>query len=345
MKRTGFTQLGKRLSAQEKREAARRTELSVLCINLSGRSFRMPALERAAALVASLTPRAELILIDLDASHSRNEILLTEFPWLRIIIPTVRLGLGAAIALGVGEALGQRILILDTAAAIASFDIPRALQAFRNDNRLFAIGTAIVAGEESESPVRLLGRLVKGRLLLEERIPHEVGPSLALRRFWGLYDREKILFLGAPTDSLPLDWAVLEWFVSAWSRGWRTIIDPAHCLYLPGEGPVSLLPGKGFFERLRFVRQEIGFLDRHCREKEQVRIRRKSLFFETWHRLLRLDCTLLFAWLTYNRFRRPCQNPLCQLEEVLQLATRAAPPAPLAEGATTNPNEQEGASS
>ncbi len=326
MTQTGFTQLGKRLSAQEKREYARRIELSVLCINLSGRSFRMPAFERTAAMVAALSPLAELILVDLDAPHSRNDLLLEEFPWMRIIIPTARMGLAAAVALGVREALGQRIFILDTASAIAFFDIPKALQAFREDRRLFAIGPAIVAGEETECPVRLEGRLVEGRLRIDERIPLEAGPSLALRRFCGLYDREKVLFLGAPPDVLPPDWAALEWFVAAWSRGWRTMVDPAHCLYIPGEWQVSMLPGAGFLERVRFVRQEIGFLRRHCPGRDQVRARRHSIFFKAWANIFRLDFTLLFAGLTHNRFRRHARNTLCSLQEVLLMAAASLDP-------------------
>ena len=124
MRETGFTQLGKRFSAQEKRDYARRIELSVLCINVSGQTFRMPAFERTAAMVAGLAPLAELILVDLDAAHSRNDLLLAEYPWMRVIIPTREIGLPAALFLGMREALGQRVLVLDTATAIAYFDIP-----------------------------------------------------------------------------------------------------------------------------------------------------------------------------------------------------------------------------
>jgi len=321
MRETGFTQLGKRFSAQEKRDYARRIELSVLCINISGQTFRMPAFERTAAMVAGLAPLAELILVDLDAAHSRNDLLLAEYPWMRVIIPTREIGLPAALFLGMREALGQRVLVLDTATAIAYFDIPGALRAFREERRLFAIGPSIIAEDETECPVVLGGCIEDGRLQMTEAVASETRYSLALRRFYGLYDREKVLFLGTPPTSLPLDWAVLEWFISAWSRGWRTVINPEHCFYIPGSWPRSVLPGKAFVDRVRFYRYEIGFLRRHCRSREQVRARRRSIFRRALTNLLKLDFSLALAGLTHNRLRRLSRNTLCSLQDVFMMAS------------------------
>ena len=319
MIRSGFTQLGKRLSAQEKRDFARRLEVSVLCINVSGQEFRMAAFERTAALVTSLAPLSELILIDLDSVHSRNTVLLDEFPWMRIIIPTRTISLTAAIALGMKEALGQRVLLVDTSAAVAFFDFPSALRAFREDRRLFAIGPVIVADDEKECPVLLGASLKNGRLCLTESVPTMPAASLGLRRFYGIYDREKVLFLGAPPEGLPTEWAGLEWFVSAWSRGWRTKVDPAHCVYAPGDWSLSLLPGPGFLERVGFFRIEIAFLRRHCRSKEQVRARRQSIFFKALTNILRLDFALFFAGLTHRRFRARSRDSMCSLQDVLRM--------------------------
>lgn len=308
----GFTQLGRRLSAQEKREYGRRLELTILVINESGRMFRMAAFAHGAQMARGLGSSVEILFIDLDAAHSRIDILLAEFPGLRVIIPTRKMKFAEAVGLGMREALAPHVLVLDSATAIVNFELAAAQAAFAADKRLFAIGPALVDEGGSELPVRLGARLEAGRCLLTEDMAASRQPTLALRGFRGIVDREKALFVGVPEAGLGTGWAAIEWFYTAWARGWQTIVDPVHCLLVGADGVESFVPGPGFARRRRFYRDESLFLARHCRDREN----RRGIVGQACAGLLRFDAALLFGWFAGRRLRERRAGAVLHASEV-----------------------------
>ena len=122
----------------------------------------------------------------------------------------------------------------------------------------------------------------------------------------------KSAFLGTPPTSLPglgRPW----WFISAWSRGWRTVINPEHCFYIPDPGPVLcselLLTGYG----LPVNRISAPALPLRAGSGGNIIFRRALT------NLLKLDFSLALAGLTHNRLR-PWPEHLCSLQDVFMMA-------------------------
>jgi hypothetical protein len=373
-----FAQFGWRFSAQEKRDHLHSLEISFVCIHSGFRPFRMEAFEQIEAVARAAGPRAEVIFIDLDAEKNRIDSLLAHFPSLRILVPaSPRGGFADAVFLGMREALAPYVVILNTEDILIDFDIDSVLESFRLNLQLIALGPACVDEEGREQACFLFARLHKGRLKLRQGAYNSGGAGISRRfaqgasfemlssgrgireglpprnalllpQYIGVYAREKVLFIPPPEVFADPAWACLEWFYSAWARGWQSRVDPRFCLMsvpwrsCPQGEPASkakikarrarrgrrrlrkalfadiygsaglLFPQRTFGERARFYRNELSFLRRH------------NLPAKFFRSLWQSGPAFLFAWLSRKIFVRPARGEVRGMREIFAMLQEEA---------------------
>jgi hypothetical protein len=256
-----FTQLGRRFSAVERLGTGRRPDVSFVCIHEKHTPFRMAAFERMSACARLSGERAEVLFIELDADKKRIDALLAAFPSHRIIIPKGRVTCLEAVLLALREAHASLVCILNTAHILVNFDIDLILESFRSNPRLFALGPSYTDGKGAHFPSCVRASAGTGGLEFSLRAVTEAENAFLLQNYIGVYAREKASFLPPPAKRLAPDWENLEWFYSAWARGWQTQVDPRFCLMAEeGEEPSPFRRRReSFFDRVRFYRHEDSY--------------------------------------------------------------------------------------
>ena len=278
----GFTQLGRRLTGLERREAKLEARLSVVVVAAPEEEFSLHSISGSFELLRENGLAGEVILVDRESPRGRLEQLIRDFPDLKILIPTGPVTVLEAIRLGAGEAVAQHLLCLRASSRPGSTDLRRQL-AFFDDHRLFASGFL-----PEKDGMAVIPRFEQGRVLLELRTPERAAPVLYLPGFCGMYDREKLLKLLLPSRVLPQPWGDLDFFYGAWSRGWISMVDPESRFSGP-ESCGCLVEPSGFRKRVRYFRGEIGFLRRNLVDGMHRRLRRRFFFRYSLRRLLRFD--------------------------------------------------------
>lgn len=299
----GFTQLGRRVGAGDRRDQRRKPMLSAVILNRDSTRFSARLVEQIADLFSpemqgaagrdaeSPVLQGELLLVDMDPSAERNEYLLSVWPQLRILIPTRPLTALEGVFLAAREAVAPFMLLLDSAATVEQLDPEQLLQRFRREPDLFAVGPALLTGEGEPCPSVVKAFFDRERMHMIDGNRDAVTGSLLLKGYSGCYHREKLLRLERPPlfDGV---WEEADLFFGGWLSGWRVKVDPGFQLLLKNELPAVGLPDKG---RLRYLRREIRFLRRNFRDRESRRIRRRYLLRQSLRELIRFRPLLFTA--------------------------------------------------
>ena len=282
MKQHGFTQLGKRLTGIGRREAKLEVQLSVVVVSVDGEEFSLHSIAGSFTQLRENNLGGEVILVDRCSPQSRLEQLLRDFPDLKILIPTEPLSYLEAFCLGAREAIASKVLNFHASCKPEPVDLPRLLYFFE-DRRLFAAGFM-----HSASGCAIIPAFEQGRLLLQAHTPKEAVPALFLPDYCGMYDREKLLKIDIRPRIFPEPWGDVDFYYSAWSRGWITMVDPQSRFSGGRRGCITEEPA-GFWNRLRFFRGETAFLRRNLVDSLHGKLRRRFFFRYSIRRLLHLD--------------------------------------------------------
>lgn len=298
----GFTQLGRRISAEEKRDLRRKPQLTVAVLNRDSTRFSARLMEQIDALFSpelhtdsaekggGLT--GEVLIIDMDPSAERNDYLLETWPRLRILLPTRSLTPLEGVFLAARESAAPQLLLIDSCAVIEQLDLPAQLKRFQREPDLFAVGPALIDENGTQLSAVVKAFFDRERMHMIDGNRETVTGSLLLKGYSGIYDREKLLRLERPPVFSGL-WEEADHFFGAWGRGWRVKVDPAFQILLHElPGSVDLPSGKG---RLRYLRNEIRFLRRNFRDRESRRLRRRFLLKQSMRELFRLHPLLFWA--------------------------------------------------
>lgn len=289
----GFTQLGRRRSVLEKRESSRKSLLSILVINRDSATFRLENLAQLRTLLAAIDSLGEIIFIDNDRLPAHSETLVQDYPEVRVLIPTRKLAFRQCFLLGMREALSPHVLVLDASCYLAAMDLDSVFRVFA-DKRHFAVGFQLEDSEGNPLPSVVKAFVDQHRLYMIEGNRGFAAASLFLKDFVGIYDREKVLFLGSPDPAFRGIWAAIDFFFTAWGRGWLTAVEPSNRVQigfpLPTlERPVSLM------RRIAWARGELRFLKKYLRDRKQRPFHRRHLLWQGLGRLVHLDPALFSA--------------------------------------------------
>ena len=297
-KNIGFTHLGKKLTPLGKRENKKKSILSILIINENSGSFSLPALRQSWQIIKSVDHLGEIIIIDNDPSQSKTEAILSEFSEIRILIPTEKLSFSESFYLGINEAVSPHVLIIDSSCYIKHIDLDNVFKNF-NNNRTFALGFQLIDTEGNPIPSVVKAFLDRGRLSMIEGNRNFAASSLLLKNYFGIYDREKVLFLTQPYSSSSTVWPMIDFFFNAWSRGWMTTIDPVNRLEIPFL-PASVFPQNKFRIKLRYHRLELRFLRKYFTDKKSKIYTKKHFFKISLKKMLKFDFSMILAFIFEN---------------------------------------------
>ena len=283
----GFIQLGRRSSSGKGRFTRKEFALSLLVVNNAPPLVTLENLSRLRDVCESLHNDAEVLIIANDKAAAGYEQLIHAFPEVRLLIPVVEHSFRQCLWLGMQEAQGQLVMVLDPGCYINTIDFDTVFRAFTNAS-LFAMGFSLRTpeGNEIDSIIKAFPERGYLRLLAARR--EYAAKSFFLRDFLGIYHREKMMLLQNVERHLHGVWAAADFFLGAWTRGWQTIVDPANEV-LYSYQPESLIAAGGVCSRIRFYRNEIGFLRRNFIDTESRRFRRRYLVKTAWAALRRFD--------------------------------------------------------
>ncbi|MDR2734115.1 MAG: hypothetical protein LBC99_05645 [Spirochaetota bacterium] len=269
--------------------------MSFVCVHDGESLFRAAARERLASEAQALSPRAELIFIDLVSGKNDFEHLLEDYPAVRVLVPAQKIGYHDAVFLGLREALASHACVLSDACIPIHCNLEEILESFRLHPQLAVLGPAFMDAEGKELPCTQMV-YSDGRLDPQECITTFPHAAAFLPRYLGIYACDKVLrFVPPPARRLREDWACLEWFYGVWARGWQVRLDPSFCMMT--ESAPEVFSCRSFMERARLYRHEIFFLRRHG-------LVRESAFRFFGHGVRRSGLAFLWAWLTPKLFVR-----------------------------------------
>ena len=216
----------------------------------------------------------EIIIVNDDPTTPLRPYL-KKYPDIKIIESRQNQGFSKAVNLGIQQATGQYLLLINTDVIIQQLNLRRLLNSFTQDQELFAISfyqqekAHIIAGKN-----RIYWE--KGLFQHQRADNLEAGITAWAEGGAGLFDKEKMLKLGCfdPIYS-PFYWEDIDLCYRAWKAGYFILFDPTAKTIHQHESTI----GKYFSSKIKTValRNQLIFIWKNISDKELIGSHRKNL--------------------------------------------------------------------
>ncbi len=212
-------------------------DVSIVIPNFNGESLLPACLQAVTAAVSCYRGRWEIIVVDDASEDSSVNLIVSQFPHVKLVRHPVNRGFAEAVTTGIQAATTEIVILLNTDARPDQFFISPLVRWFVLDD-IFSV-SPLIYGDEGGKPGRVsLNWLQLSRGDLRERAwdlqPIEAavnsgkvvnslyasGGSVALRKAMFL-QLNGFLDLFKPFYSEDQDLGT-----RAWRRGWRTVLEP-----------------------------------------------------------------------------------------------------------------------
>ncbi|MHB8122736.1 MAG: glycosyltransferase family 2 protein [Desulfuromonadaceae bacterium] len=232
----------------------RATGLSIVMPNYNGEILLTENLPPLISAVEAWGGEWELIVVDDCSQDCSRELILHEFPGIKLLCNETNLGFSGTCNRGMQAARYPLVLCINTDVLVEQGFIAPLLEHF-TDASLFAITPNVIAISEGKNQGIVHGLYGKGFLkggfaTLQEQQPlrenlYAIGACV-------VYDLEKFQALGGYSELYsPYLFEDVDLSYRAWKRGWKSIYDPRSTVHHQSSATIGKL-GKGRKRRIYF---------------------------------------------------------------------------------------------
>ena len=228
--------------------------LSIVMPNYNGESLLAVNLPPLIAAMEAWGGAWELIVVDDCSRDGSRELLIREFPGIKLICNDQNVGFSGTCNRGMNSASYPLVLCINTDVLVEPGFIDPLLEHF-NGSDLFAVTPNVLARSEEKNQGIVHGQFGKGFMrggfaTIQEKQPlrenlYAVGACV-------VYDLEKFRALGGYSELYaPYLFEDVDISYRAWKRGWRSIYDPRSTVHHQSSATIGKL-GKGRKRRIYF---------------------------------------------------------------------------------------------
>jgi len=219
---------------------------SILVANWNGEAFLTRCLSSALLSARRVGRPFETIVVDDGSTDNSVDIVVRQFPQVRLRARCENRGFAATVNEGVETARGRYVILLNNDIVVRENFCAALLAHFETDNgRLFGV-TARTVEWDGRRPnyVKMDAVWQQGDLRLVWADPPVAGPTLFLQAGACAFVRERFLELGGlETFYAPGYWEDFDLSWRALARGWRNVYEPASPAFHLGKASFRRLYG------------------------------------------------------------------------------------------------------
>lgn len=228
--------------------------LSIVMPNYNGESLLAENLPPLITAMEAWGGAWELIVVDDCSRDGSRELVIREFPGIKLICNDQNVGFSGTCNRGMDSARYPLVLCINTDVLVESGFIEPLLEHF-SDNTLFAVTPNVLAQSDSKNQGIVHGQFGKGFLrggfaTLQEEQP--IRENLYAVGACVIYDLEKFRALRGYSELYaPYLFEDVDISYRAWKRGWRSIYDPRSTVHHQSSATIGKL-GKRRKRRIYF---------------------------------------------------------------------------------------------
>ncbi|MDI6785903.1 MAG: glycosyltransferase family 2 protein [bacterium] len=235
-----------------------KSKVSIVITNWNGRSLLeecLPSIKEAVS--ADKNREYEVIIVDDCSKDDSVNYIRNNFPSFRVIIPEHNLGFQGATNIGVLNAIGKIVILLNNDIKARNDSFNPFFDHFNNED-VFAVGGRLYQFDETNylaGNYRAIFKKGHFSIVTEKEsynscyIPFVCGGA-------GAFDREKFILLGGFDELFyPLYYEDVDICYRAWKRGWKCIYEPKSLMYHKHQATIT-----GQVKRIKYLTARNNYL-------------------------------------------------------------------------------------
>ena len=230
-------------------------KISVIIPNYNGKKL----LKKNLSSVIKNCPNCQVIVIDDASTDDSVNFIHRNFKKIKIIELKKNRGFAYAANLGVRQATGDFVVLLNSDVSPKNNFLKPALDHFKN-RKVFAVALADHSHENGKIMIRGRG----GAIFIKGFVNHFALPSKSAETLWvsggsGLFDKRKFLELGGfDTNFVPFYWEDIDLSFRAWRSGYICLFEPKSSVdHFHQEGAIQKSKSSFFVKTVSYKNQFI----------------------------------------------------------------------------------------